>query len=385
MRKGCTVFLALLFLIIFGFAMLTLCSAIGYREIFSVINNYQSISSTHQVEIGTDAEGYTTIKNITNDEALKVMQVTDMHICCSIATLDKDKMAFDAVYTAVEKNQPDLIVVTGDLIYPSLLVSSFNNELQAEAVGQFFEQIGIPWTLIYGNHDASATFTTASKTELSTYFSNLDNCLFQVGDENITGEGNYIIKALNNDGTLNKVLVFMDSNTYTGQGINQYDRIHDDQIQWYSDTLNSIASSEDKNVDEIYSLLFFHIPLTAYQTAGDLYMQGSDQVTKYFGEYQESINSSYIPEDFFSTITSLGSTRALFCGHDHLNNFCIKYQNVLLTYGMSIDYTAYIGIQYRTDQRGVTMIWLNENEDISVAQAPQDNNFIAETTGYNMD
>ena len=62
MQKGLTLFCALLFVIIFGFAMLTLFSAIGYREIFSIINNYQSISSTHQVEIGTDAEDYTTIK-----------------------------------------------------------------------------------------------------------------------------------------------------------------------------------------------------------------------------------------------------------------------------------------------------------------------------------
>jgi len=368
----------------FGFAVYSLISAIGSTKIFAVVNGFESVTSSHEVEIGKDAENYTTIRNATNAEPLKVMQISDVHICCSILTYEKDTNAFNTIYSAILQNKPDLIVVTGDLIYPSLLVAGFNNYLQARAVGQFFENVGIPWTLVYGNHDASAMFTTLNKTQLSDYYSSLEYCLFKVGDPDITGQGNYAIKALNNDGSLNEVLVFMDSNSYTGNGINHYDRIHDDQIEWYTNTLTSIAQSEGKEVAEIDSLLFIHIPLTAYRTAIQLYDEGSDQVTKIFGTIRESVSSPYEPENFFDTITALGSTRAIFCGHDHLNNACFEYQNVLLVYGMSIDYTAYIGIQYITEQRGVDMIWLNENEDISIAQAPQDNNYVALTTGYNM-
>lgn len=387
-RKGykkLTLISVYLILLVFSFSVYSIISAIGSTRIFAVVDSFGSVTSTHEMEIGKDADNYTTIRNVTNDEPLKIMQISDTHICCSMLTFEKDKSAFTAIYNAVSENRPDLIVVTGDLIYPSLLVAGFNNYLQARAIGQFFENIGIPWTLVYGNHDASAIFTTYSKTQLSDYYSGLEHCLFEVGDTTITGQGNYAIKALNNDGSLNKVLVFMDSNSYTGSGINHYDRIHDDQIAWYENTLNSIALSEGKEVNEIYSLLFIHIPLTAYKTAIQLYNDGSNQVTKYFGTIRENVASSYVPENFFDTITELGSTRAVFCGHDHINNACFGYENVLLVYAMSIDYTAYIGIQNSTVQRGVNIVWLNENADISIAQAPQDNDYVALTTGYNMD
>lgn len=383
-RKGLTLSLAVLFLLSFAIGSFFTISLIGYNKIFSALEQYTSISSTHTVEIGIDENNQTTIKNLSNNEPLKIMQVTDMHITCGIATFQKDKMAFDAVYRAIEQNRPDLIVVTGDAIYPSLFVVSSNNDLQARAVGEFFERVGIYWTLVYGNHDANALLTTATKSELSAYYSSLEYCLFETGEENLTGEGNYVIKALNNDGSLNKVLVFMDSNAYIPFSIRKYDRIQDDQIEWYENTLNAIADTESKAVNQIYSLLFFHIPLSAYRTALELYEQDSDEVILHFGKAEERVSPAWFEEDFFSTITNLGSTRATFVGHDHLNNFCLEYEKVLLTYGMSIDYTAYIGIQNRSNQRGVTMICLNEDEAISVAQAPQDNDFKVATVGYNL-
>jgi len=52
----------------------------------------------------------------------------------------------------------------------------------------------------------------------------------------------------------------------------------------------------------------------------------------------------------------LGSTKGVFCGHDHENNFSIEYKGIQLSYGMSIDYLAYIGISKVGAQRGCKVI-----------------------------
>ena len=51
-----------------------------------------------------------------------------------------------------------------------------------------------------------------------------------------------------------------------------------------------------------------------------------------------------------------GSTKGVFSGHDHYNNFSIEYKGIRLTYGMSVDYLAYPGIYKKGSQRGCTMI-----------------------------
>ena len=60
-------------------------------------------------------------------------------------------------------------------------------------------------------------------------------------------------------------------------------------------------------------------------------------------------------DDFFEKGQQNG-LQAVFCGHDHYNNFSVNYKGIRLTYGMSIDYLAYAGIWQETNQRGCTVI-----------------------------
>ncbi|MDE6232130.1 MAG: hypothetical protein K2M60_02105, partial [Lachnospiraceae bacterium] len=59
----------------------------------------------------------------------------------------------------------------------------------------------------------------------------------------------------------------------------------------------------------------------------------------------------------------LGSTKAMFCGHDHYNNLSVEYKGIRLTYGYSIDYLAMPGIEDDTEQRGATLITIDRNGD----------------------
>jgi hypothetical protein len=130
-----------------------------------------------------------------------------------------------------------------------------------------------------------------------------------------------------------------------------YDYIRSDQIAWYSGQiarLNYLYGSTSKTI------LFFHIPLQEYDTA---WSEG----TPVFGDKREQVYSSRIHSGLFSEILALGSTQAVFCGHDHLNDYGIFYQGIELVYGKSIDYIAYDGIEYKTEQRGATLISISSS------------------------
>ncbi|MBR6336092.1 MAG: hypothetical protein IKR90_08075, partial [Clostridia bacterium] len=113
----------------------------------------------------------------------------------------------------------------------------------------------------------------------------------------------------------------------------------------------------------IKSLMFFHIPLTEYKDAwyefADNGFKDTDDVKLVYGTAGESKKVVYCgigDDNMFETIQELGSTKGVFCGHDHLNYFSVDYKGIRLTYGKSIDYLAYIGIYKLGTQRGCTVI-----------------------------
>ena len=119
--------------------------------------------------------------------------------------------------------------------------------------------------------------------------------------------------------------------------------------------------------------MFMHIPLREVKYAYDEYVNNGRQNTadsQYIegndGESDEMVYCSRTDEELFESILSLGSTQALFFGHDHLNNFVFNYKGVLLSYGYSLDYLAYSGISERGYQRGCTVITCAPNGDAEI-------------------
>lgn len=117
-------------------------------------------------------------------------------------------------------------------------------------------------------------------------------------------------------------------------------------------------------------MIFFHIPLQEYKEANDLYESGSSKVKYYYGILGEKmidkICCSKYPSKLFDTVVELGSTKAMFCGHDHYNNQSLEYKGIRLTYGYSIDYLAMPGIAEDTEQRGATLININKNGSFNI-------------------
>ena len=163
-----------------------------------------------------------------------ILQITDVHIGGGCLSRKKDRLALTAVRDLITYSKPDLVVVTGDVSYPIPVVSgSLNNMRPAKWFASLMETLGVPWCLVFGNHDCES-YSTHKKSQLAKFYSSAPNCLFKSGDQNIFGEGNYVIRLENEDGSLNNLLVMLDSNSYeTNSFFSGFDIVHDDQVEWY--------------------------------------------------------------------------------------------------------------------------------------------------------
>ena len=135
---------------------------------------------------------------------------------------------------------------------------------------------------------------------------------------------------------------------------------------------NSILSAY-ADLLEPKSLMFMHIPLREVKYAYEESIANGKQDTEnvkwlkgFDGETDEIVYSSRTDEQLFETVLEKGSTKALFYGHDHLNNFVLEYKGVMLVYGYSIDYLAYSKINTRGYQRGCTVITCAPNGDATI-------------------
>ncbi len=299
----------------------------------------------------------------TKKETFRILQLTDIHLGGSAMSVKKDLKALQTVYDLIVYAHPDFVVVTGDLTFPLGIMSfSRNNATPVVQFADFMRNIDIPWAFTYGNHDtesmAVASADSLNDIMQSLSFKSSGNFLYPYTQPDIWGRNNQIIEVRNTDGTLMQALFLIDSNAYVeGVGINDYDYIHDDQVDWYEKQILKLNEREGRTIP---SMAFFHIPLQEYKEAYDLYTQGSSSVQYYYGVLGEnrnhSISCSDYPSKFFDKAVELGSTKAMFCGHDHYNNLSVAYKGIRLTYGYSIDYLAMPGIEKDIDQRGATII-----------------------------
>lgn len=314
----------------------------------------KTFSEWEKCEVAKDSEGYWTITK-PDDRDLKILQLTDVHIGAGLFCIGKDKLAIDAVSELVERVKPDLIIVTGDITFTLVYqTGNMNNKIAAQAFIGLMERTGVPWTVTFGNHDQES-ISTHSKQDIAKMYQDAKNSLFLVGDSSVNGVGNNVIKVLNSDGTLASAIFTIDSNSYV-RGFFEYDNIHEDQVAWYAGEVEKLTQQNGGNV--LKTLAFFHIPFTEYKDAWQLHLDGSSEVVLHYGTVEEAGGALSVPENkssFFEKVVELGSTVGTFCGHDHKNYFSLTYKGVRLTYGMSIDYLAYVSAE-ETTQRGGTVI-----------------------------
>jgi hypothetical protein len=93
-----------------------------------------------------------------------------------------------------------------------------------------------------------------------------------------------------------------------------------------------------------------------YLNAGETDTEDVKHQSGKIGENAPYVYPSEVPEQMFETMLELGSTKAMFFGHDHYNNMVLTYKGFTFSYGYSIDYFAYSDIENVGSQRGCTII-----------------------------
>ena len=316
-------------------------------------------------------DGETFRLEIPEDRDFRILQLTDLHLGFGCLSRKKDRLALDEVRRIIEQTRPDLIVLTGDSIFPYLpKAGTLNNRRQARQLMAFLDGFEIPYTLVFGNHDCEIG-SACGKEELAELYKEGRYCIFTEGRKDLTGVGNFILELVDSAGRVLLPLVLLDSNMY-GEGgwfYSGFDRIHDDQVSWCMDRLAALKQADP----DIKAMAFFHMPPREFKEAYEKMKLGDRSVLYRHGsiaEKDEYFGISVFEGTFFERARENGVIKWMFCGHDHLNTLSLVYQGIQLTYGMSIDYLGYKGIAKKYTQRGGTLITRKPDGTVDIRMAP---------------
>lgn len=351
-------------------AVTSLITVVGRNSNMKKIESFEQVKIENQLVPVEDENGYWTF---TTDRDFKVLQLTDIHIGAGWLCHGKDLKAINAVAAMVTAEKPDLVIITGDIAYPIPFQAGTNDNLAAAKLfAGLMEKLGVYWTIAFGNHDTEI-YSKYNREEIAQFYENsgFRYCLFKSGPEDVDGYCNNIINIKNSKGEITQSIFTFDSHSYTEHDIFgigwKYDNIHENQVEWYRDCVKKLTDY-NKSVSDMKnpvpsSTAFFHIPLKEYQDAWYEYLNNDFKDTENVklihgvaGEGGIIVYPGDGEDALFEAMLELGSTKGIFCGHDHENNFSLDYKGIQLSYGMSVDYLAYIGISRRGAQRGCKVI-----------------------------
>lgn len=269
----------------------------------------------------------------------------------------KDERCYDYLREIIDSVKPDLILITGDLVYGEF---DDSGESLLELI-EFMESCKTPWAPVFGNHD------NESKKGVDWQCDQLEaaeNCLFLQRD--LTGNGNYTV-GIEQGGKLKRVFFMLDSNgcgaasaeslanghTKTGVGFGE------DQIKWYK----NVAGEIKKHSPETKLSFAFHIQLSVFGEAFAKYDTDGKTEKVFIDRAENRIDGDLgfigaamkSPWDsdkaIWNGLKNLG-VDSIFVGHEHANSASIMLDGIRLQYGMKC--STYDRANYIDDYGNVT-------------------------------
>ena len=242
----------------------------------------------------------------------KIVQITDLHYKLGVKASEQ---GLACVREMVQTEKPDLVVVTGDIIYSAPADSTLSVVLKT------FAQLGVPFCMTFGNHDydfktpAVALYNQMQKTP---------NCVMPVLQGKNT---DYSLPILSSNGKRTAAVLYcIDTHNKPAiGGIGGYQWISHNQITWYRQ--RSMVYKQKNGGKPVPSLAVLHIPLPEFN-----YATANTQCPMY-GSRLERAYSPSINSGMFASIKEMGDIMGVFCGHDHDNDYAVSYFNVLLAHG----------------------------------------------------
>lgn len=272
---------------------------------------------------------------------LRIIHITDTHIGS-----DNEEMTLCLIAQALDREKPDVAVVTGDTIS-----SDCDREEVFERTRRFmklFQDRNIPVALTFGNHDSESGIVT--RQELMACYNEF-SCSISVDEGDIMeGCGTYSVPVLasGSDEVRFNLWIF-DSGDYDDEG--KYANVTEEKIEWYKEKSKEYENMYGKKV---YSLAFQHIIVPEVYDA----LKNVNSMTPYtykgiydhngyyrfnpgmhnFGVLKEPPCCGAINHGQFDALVERGDCLAVFSGHDHTNAFGVKYKGVDIVNSLSTRY-----------------------------------------------
>lgn len=268
------------------------------------------------------------------DGEFKIMIFTDIH-----QNVSSNGCAVRIMREALDKCSPDLVVLLGDNTTGDTLEE---HEQLIEYITKPMRERSIPYTAIFGNHDAQSENVT--KEELLAIYQKY-SCLSYDADPDVYGCGNFNLPVMSSDGSEVKLnLWFFDSGADNPDDtIGGYDNIRESQIEWYKETAEKLKTANGGKVvpalnfqhiilPEVYDVLYPQLP-TNLGKASNNYNSKSYSLIPHFAGYTGFVYEAPQPpyDDLYGELDAfkeVGDVMASFSGHDHVNSFVANVDGI---------------------------------------------------------
>ena len=269
---------------------------------------------------------------------------------------------------ALDKYKPDLVIYLGD----NTVADGYENQQKAiVAVTKPVVDRGIPYSIVFGNHDEEHN---VSKEDLLAIYQSLGNCLTYDAAPEITGCGNCNHPIYSSDGSKIAFNLWMiDSNMYNSDPeVGGYDYVHEDQLQWYKETAAALAAQNGGEVvpamdfqhiviPEIFDEINVELPVAM----GKLTQERNGKIYSYLpvftrlnGYWLEVPCPPNVYDGQLDAWKEVGDVIAEFHGHDHNNSYQVNIEGVDVINVPSCGCNSYS----RDISRGCGLITLHEND-----------------------
>lgn len=249
-----------------------------------------------------------------NDQGtFKILQLTDTHICWE--RQDEYVKAFQQLCYMLDTEKPDLVVFTGDVVTGIGADSSWVNFLKP------MDEREVPFVVTLGNHDREQELTEQEIADVVMSHPMSLNTAESGWLDDMAVE----IKSSSGDGVA-ALLYCMDSGDYSmNEAVDSdYGWFRWDQVEWYRNTSFAYTNAHGGVPYPAYS--FFHIPLLEYG-------ETIKTVPAVSGVREENECPGYLNTGLFSAFVECGDVHAVFTGHDHVNDYVVRKDDVYLIYG----------------------------------------------------
>ena len=265
---------------------------------------------------------------------------------------------------AYDRVKPDLVLLTGDNILGNhlrdatllsrLTVRTPAQEYRAmkKALSYVLEPLearGIPFAMIYGNHDDMNAVSKAAQARL---FRAYHGCVGLDGEKNGLDCDTYVLQVLSEDGKRAAFRLWMLDSAWTDKEQKRgYCRIKPEAVRWYE--AESRALTHENGGVPVPALMFRHVPPIqtlrliepCEKTKGavcenGVYYRLKPGVTGVMGEYPSVTDDE---AGLFEAIKRCADVQGVVSGHDHLNCFTATLDGIKLIQTAAASFRCYGG------------------------------------------